>query len=95
MSDWRKVDGCAIFYKNDIFTLLDVTLVEYQAIALQKHDTLTYNKKDNGFNRLITKDNIALCLLLQPTRSTTPNSSSTTPLINSTYNKVITHTHTH
>jgi mRNA deadenylase 3'-5' endonuclease subunit Ccr4 len=80
MSDCSKVDGCAVFYKHDLFELVEETLFEYQTIALHKHDILTVNKNDAGFNRLISKDNIALCLLLQPlTSSTSPPFNSMSP----------------
>jgi CCR4-NOT transcription complex subunit 6 len=91
MSDWSKVDGCAVFFKHDAFTLVDVTLIEFQTIALQKHSVLTYNKKDTGFNRLITKDNIALCLLLQPVIG--PTSSS--PPLNNGEPLLVVNTHIH
>jgi hypothetical protein len=37
-------------------------VVDFQAIALQKHDKISQTALD----RIITKDNIALCVLLKP-----------------------------
>jgi len=59
----KTVDGCVIFWKRDIFTLAsEDQVIEYQAMALLRHDTIG----QSGINRMMTKDNIALTVLLKP-----------------------------
>lgn len=74
MEDWRRVDGCVIFYKREVFEEIQEYTFEFQSIALQKHEQLTMGGSDSGMNRLITKDNIAVALILQwnnaPSRKT-------------------------
>jgi CCR4-NOT transcription complex subunit 6 len=64
MDDYRRVDGCATFYKTEMFSEIQDYTFEFQSIALQKHEAIAANG-DSGLNRLMTKDNIALALLLQ------------------------------
>jgi CCR4-NOT transcription complex subunit 6 len=67
--DVRRVDGCAIFFKSELFDLLDLQLIEFQQLAMHKYEQLTgkktNNSHDSGLNRLMTKDNIALVVLLR------------------------------
>jgi CCR4-NOT transcription complex subunit 6 len=62
----RSVDGCATFWNREVFSLVRQEVVEYQTLGLRKHDILG----QTGMNRLITKDNIALAVLLRPNLST-------------------------
>eukprot|EP01125_Pyxidicula_operculata_P015564 TRINITY_DN5297_c0_g1_i1.p1 TRINITY_DN5297_c0_g1~~TRINITY_DN5297_c0_g1_i1.p1 ORF type:complete len:513 (+),score=98.64 TRINITY_DN5297_c0_g1_i1:658-2196(+) len=60
----KTVDGCAIFWKCELFNQVsigDEELIEYQAIALRKHDSIG----SSGINRLMNKDNIAIAVLLE------------------------------
>lgn len=76
MDDWRRVDGCVIFYKRDMFEEIQEYTFEFQSIALQKHEQLTLGGNDSGMNRLITKDNIAVALILQLTNAPTRKSAT-------------------
>ncbi|KAG0233278.1 Glucose-repressible alcohol dehydrogenase transcriptional effector [Actinomortierella wolfii] len=60
--DRRTVDGCATFYKASKFKVLDKHLVEFNHIALQRPD---FRKTEDIFNRVMTKDNIAVITLLE------------------------------
>ncbi|CAG8492508.1 21725_t:CDS:2 [Rhizophagus irregularis] len=64
MADWEKksVDGCATFYKSSKYQLIDKQLIEFNQVALQRPD---FKKTDDMFNRVITKDNIAIVTLLE------------------------------
>ncbi|CAG8618205.1 4058_t:CDS:2 [Paraglomus occultum] len=64
MSEWEKktVDGCATFFKASKYTLIDKQLIEFNQVALQRPD---FKKTDEMFNRVITKDNIAIVTLLE------------------------------
>lgn len=65
MDEWSSVDGCATFYKRDKYKVVEEVLIEYQSLALQRHAKM---KGDHsGLERLMTKDNIALALVLQLT----------------------------
>jgi len=63
MNDIEKVDGCAIFWQRDLFTYVSETFIEYQVLCLQKHHLFGRE----AMERLMTKDNIAVAVLLQPT----------------------------
>lgn len=58
----RKVDGCAIFYKSTKFALIEKQLIEFNQIALQRPD---FKKTEDMFNRVMTKDNIAVIALFE------------------------------
>lgn len=58
----RRVDGCAIFYKTDKYQLIEKQLVEFNQIALQRPDL---KKSEDMYNRVMTKDNIAVIALLE------------------------------
>lgn len=56
-ADARLVDGCATFYKVSKFTLLEKFPIEYNSKALLKDDL---KKSTDIFNRVMTRDNIAI-----------------------------------
>lgn len=58
----RRVDGCATFYKTTKYTLIEKQLIEFNQIALQRPD---FKKTEDMFNRVMTKDNIAVIALLE------------------------------
>lgn len=67
MDDWTNVDGCCIFYKRDKFKVLEEVAIEYQSLALSRHAKL---KGDHsGLERLMTKDNVGIALVLQLTQA--------------------------
>eukprot|EP01127_Copromyxa_protea_P013202 TRINITY_DN3529_c0_g1_i1.p1 TRINITY_DN3529_c0_g1~~TRINITY_DN3529_c0_g1_i1.p1 ORF type:complete len:901 (+),score=138.88 TRINITY_DN3529_c0_g1_i1:76-2703(+) len=57
----RTVDGCVIAWKVDILDCVAIESIEYQSLALKKHDIIG----QAGMNRLMTKDNIALGIVLK------------------------------
>lgn len=59
MSDRQslQVDGCAIFYRNSKFILLDKQVIEPQSIAINRADM---KSQTDIFNRVMPKDNIAV-----------------------------------
>lgn len=58
----RHVDGCATFFKTSKFALIEKQLIEFNQIALQRPD---FKKTEDMFNRVMTKDNIAVVALLE------------------------------
>jgi len=58
----KIVDGCATFFKPSRFTLLDSTVIEFQQIAMQKDE---FRRAGEIFNRVMTRDNIAVLTLLE------------------------------
>ncbi|KAK3826044.1 MAG: Endonuclease/exonuclease/phosphatase [Benniella sp.] len=60
--DRRTVDGCATFFKASKFNLIDKHLVEFNHTALQRPD---FRKSEDMFNRVMTKDQIAVITLLE------------------------------
>lgn len=58
----RRVDGCAIFFKSNKWQLIEKQLVEFNQIALQRPD---FKKSEDMYNRVMTKDNIAVIALLE------------------------------
>lgn len=64
MGEWERksVDGCATFFKNTKFKLIESQLVEFNQIALQRED---FRKTEEVYNRVMTKDNIAVLTLLE------------------------------
>ena len=58
----QHVDGCATFYKSDSFELVDKQLIEFNQIALQRPD---FKRTEDIFNRVMTKDNVALIAMLE------------------------------
>ncbi|KAH3679503.1 hypothetical protein WICMUC_000924 [Wickerhamomyces mucosus] len=57
----KKVDGCAIFYKVDTFTLYENHVLDYTQIVL---NSSKYKKTDDVFNRLQSRDNGGLITIL-------------------------------
>ena len=55
--DAQTVDGCAIFYKQSKFILLDKQLIEFATIAINRPDM---KNQHDVFNRVMPKDNIAV-----------------------------------
>ncbi|KAF8520339.1 Endonuclease/exonuclease/phosphatase [Hysterangium stoloniferum] len=58
----RRVDGCATFYKASKYQLVEKQLIEFNQVALQRPD---FKKTDDMFNRVLTKDQIAVVMLLE------------------------------
>jgi CCR4-NOT transcription complex subunit 6 len=52
MDDWRRVDGCATFYRKEMFSEIQDYTFEFQSIALQKHESIAANG-DSGLNRFV------------------------------------------
>lgn len=63
MEDWGSVDGCVIFFKKNKFSVVEEHVVEYQSIGMTKHKD--FQDDPEAFSRLITKDNIAIIVILQ------------------------------
>eukprot|EP01090_Pellita_catalonica_P021956 TRINITY_DN8364_c0_g1_i1.p1 TRINITY_DN8364_c0_g1~~TRINITY_DN8364_c0_g1_i1.p1 ORF type:complete len:787 (-),score=118.37 TRINITY_DN8364_c0_g1_i1:74-2434(-) len=61
MDDWEasNVDGCALFYKEERFEILDEVLIEYQTESIERYEK-EFSENREAFDRLITKDQIAL-----------------------------------
>ena len=55
--DAVAVDGCAIFYKQSKFILLDKQVIEFATIAINRPDM---KNQHDVFNRVMPKDNIAV-----------------------------------
>ncbi|KAF5025119.1 hypothetical protein F66182_2820 [Fusarium sp. NRRL 66182] len=55
--DAQTVDGCAVFYKQSKFILLDKQLIEFATIAINRPDM---KNQHDVFNRVMPKDNIAV-----------------------------------
>lgn len=64
MNEWDRtfVDGCAIFFKADRFKLEDKLLVEFNQMALSRP---SLRKHKDVYNRVMTRDNIALIARLE------------------------------
>ncbi|GAA5903690.1 hypothetical protein JCM5296_002120 [Sporobolomyces johnsonii] len=58
----RHVDGCATFFKNTTFALVEQQLIEFNQIAMRRPD---FKKTEDMFNRVMTKDQIAVVTLLE------------------------------
>jgi len=90
MEDWGSVDGCAILFKMKKFNLLEKYIIEFQGICMSRHKDFVENSE--AFSRLITKDNIAISVILQlkDHQSETDGSS---PLKNSRGRTISKHKH--
>ncbi len=55
--DAQGVDGCATFYKQSKYILLDKQLIEFATIAINRPDM---KNQHDVFNRVMPKDNIAV-----------------------------------
>ncbi|KAF2773808.1 glucose-repressible alcohol dehydrogenase-like protein transcriptional effector [Teratosphaeria nubilosa] len=58
----KIVDGCAIFYKNSKYVLLDKHLIAYNRQALIRQDM---KGEHDVYNRIMPKDNIAVVAFLE------------------------------
>ncbi|KAL8280573.1 hypothetical protein RQP46_006896 [Phenoliferia psychrophenolica] len=58
----RHVDGCATFYKPATFALVEQQVIEFNQIALRRPD---FKKTEDVFNRVMTRDHIAVVTLLE------------------------------
>lgn len=58
----RSVDGCATFYKNSRFQLVERQFIEFPSLAIQRPD---FKKTEAMFNRVLTKDHVAVICLLE------------------------------
>ncbi|TCD65338.1 Glucose-repressible alcohol dehydrogenase transcriptional effector [Steccherinum ochraceum] len=61
-ADRRHVDGCAIFFKSQKYTLVEKQLIEFNTVAMQRSD---FKKTDDMFNRVLGKDHIAVVGLFE------------------------------
>ncbi|ODQ64158.1 hypothetical protein NADFUDRAFT_83730 [Nadsonia fulvescens var. elongata DSM 6958] len=61
-TDSKFVDGCAIFYRNSIFTLLKRETMEFNALASNNKD---FKKSADTYNRVLNKENIAVTAFLE------------------------------
>ncbi|TQV95539.1 hypothetical protein V2A60_000729 [Cordyceps javanica] len=55
--DSLQVDGCAVFYKQSKYVVLDKQVIEFATIAINRPDM---KHQHDVFNRVMPKDNIAL-----------------------------------
>lgn len=60
------VDGCAIFYKNTQYILLDKQIVDFRNIAINRPDM---KMTTDVFNRVMPKDNIGVFCLFESRRT--------------------------
>jgi len=58
--DSKNVDGCAIFWKQDRFMLLEEHLIEFNQLAIKNS-----GGDEDILNRVMTKDNIALAAVFK------------------------------
>lgn len=58
----QSVDGCAVFYKQSKFILLDRQSIEFASIAINRPDM---KNQHDVFNRVMPKDNIAVVCLFE------------------------------
>ncbi|XP_010893495.1 CCR4-NOT transcription complex subunit 6 [Esox lucius] len=63
--DRKHVDGCAIFYKTEKFSLVQKHTVEFNQLAMANSDG-----SEAMLNRVMTKDNIGVATLLEVRRET-------------------------
>ncbi|KAK9380850.1 Endonuclease/exonuclease/phosphatase [Kockiozyma suomiensis] len=62
----KKVDGCAIFYKKTVFKLMDKQHIEYNQSALKLlWENETISKFPDIYNRISTRDNVAIVVFLE------------------------------
>ncbi|KAK9462530.1 Endonuclease/exonuclease/phosphatase [Lipomyces oligophaga] len=62
----KKVDGCALFYKKSVFKLLEEKYIEFNQSALKLlRENESISKFPDIYNRVSTKDNIAVIVFLQ------------------------------
>ncbi|KAI8577796.1 hypothetical protein K450DRAFT_250045 [Umbelopsis ramanniana AG] len=56
------VDGCAVFFRSSKFNLIEQQVLEYNQSSLKRDD---FKKTADIYNRVMTKDNIAVMLMLE------------------------------
>lgn len=64
-ADLNRVDGCASFYRASMFDEVDSFNIEFQTIAQENPDRYCSIGDDAGYNRLCSKDNIAVGVILR------------------------------
>jgi len=64
-ADVNRVDGCASFYRASMFEEVQAFNIEFQTIAQENQDRYCSPEDDSGYSRLISKDNIAVGLVLK------------------------------
>ncbi|KAG5975452.1 Glucose-repressible alcohol dehydrogenase transcriptional effector [Claviceps digitariae] len=64
--DAQTVDGCAVFYKQSKYILLDKQLIEFATIAINRPDM---KNQHDVFNRVMPKDNIAVICFFESRRT--------------------------
>ncbi|OCF34277.1 glucose-repressible alcohol dehydrogenase transcriptional effector [Kwoniella heveanensis BCC8398] len=57
----KAVDGCATFWKDERFSLVETQVVEFNQLAISKTDMRT----EDMFNRVMSRDNIAVVAKLE------------------------------
>jgi CCR4-NOT transcription complex subunit 6 len=62
-TDKTRVDGCCIFVRNNRFKVVGEHMIEYQRLALQRHER--FSDDISGHERLMSKDNICQVLILE------------------------------
>ena len=60
--DKKNVDGCAIFYRKSKFQMLEVHNLEFNQLCISRPD---FRKTDDMYNRVMTKDNVAIIARLE------------------------------
>jgi len=63
MDNTANVDGCAMFFRKEKFRIIEDRLIEFQSLALSRFSELTGDRA--GFERVMTKDNIAVAAVLE------------------------------
>lgn len=58
----KLVDGCATLFKNSKYILLDKQTIDFANVAINRPDMKT---ESDIFNRVMPRDNIALCTFLE------------------------------
>ncbi|KAJ6781889.1 hypothetical protein PWT90_08558 [Aphanocladium album] len=64
--DAATVDGCAVFYKQSKYILLDKQVIEFASIAINRPDM---KNQHDVFNRVMPKDNIAVITFFESRRT--------------------------
>lgn len=82
----KTVDGCATFWKRNMFDCHEERIIEYQAINAYKNLYEKSTAGPTGINRLVTRDNVALIVFLKPKDSTIfPHNGSDLILVANTH----------
>ncbi|XP_077457694.1 CCR4-NOT transcription complex subunit 6-like [Stigmatopora argus] len=70
----KHVDGCAVFFKTDKFTLVQKHTVEFNQVAMANSEG-----SEVMLNRVMTKDNIGVAVLLEVNNDLFSGGAKTTP----------------